>query len=36
MSREEALAYWSAPPHEVSASAHEVFVAEERGVLLGT
>ena len=29
MPREEALAYWSAP-------AHEVFVAEERGVVLGT
>ncbi len=29
MSREQALAYWSAP-------GHEVFVAEERGVILGT
>jgi len=29
MSREQALAYWSAP-------AHEVFVAEEREVLVGT
>jgi ribosomal protein S18 acetylase RimI-like enzyme len=29
MTREEALGYWSSP-------GHEVFVAEERGVILGT
>ena len=29
MAREDALAYWSAP-------SHEVFVAEERGTILGT